>query len=57
MSQIKIMPCNCKSDFQDREYGKGMRVFNPAGKNGDKFRCTVCGKEINPAAPAPKAKK
>lgn len=53
----KILPCNCKSDFQDREYGKGMRLHNKAGKNGDKYRCTVCRHEVSPNAPVPKAKK
>lgn len=53
----KIIPCNCVNEFQDREYGKGMRVFNTAGKNGDKLCCTVCGKEVSANAPAPKVKK
>ena len=51
----KIMPCKCKSDFQDREYGKGMRFHNLAGKNGNKYRCTVCGHEV--VEDSPKAKK
>lgn len=31
--------------FQDREYGKGMRMMNPRGKKpptGATHRCTVC---------------
>ena len=43
----KIMQCSCQSDFQDREYGKGMRVFNEIGKDQrGGYRCTVCGKEV-----------
>jgi Flp pilus assembly pilin Flp len=39
-----IMKCSCKSEFQDKEHGIGMRVHNPmSAKNGGKFRCTVCG--------------
>lgn len=42
-----IIKCSCESDFQDKVYGKNMRVMNllPAGKNTTKstFRCTVCG--------------
>ena len=34
--------CNCKSTFQDKRYGKGRRVHNEAGKQGE-YRCTVCG--------------
>lgn len=37
----KIMPCNCKHDYQDFHYGAGMRVFNP--HNGGNYACTVCG--------------
>lgn len=41
-----IYPCTCTNDFQDKQYGKGKRVWNalgPAGKSG--IRCTVCLKE------------
>lgn len=41
------MYCTCKSDFQDREYGKGIRVFNPCGTPVKKYRCTVCGREVD----------
>ena len=40
---------NCKHDFQDRTYGKKMRVHNLAvkGNGGSKgYRCTVCGTVI-----------
>lgn len=42
---IIIMPCTCQDEFQDKLYGKGMRVHNVSqvkGKLGDKAYCTVC---------------
>ena len=42
--------CFCKSEYQDKKYGQGIRVMNRT-KNG-KVRCTVCGRE----ADAPSAK-
>lgn len=45
---IKILQCVCEHDFQDKKYGKGMRVMNPANQRGKmpgRYRCTVCGKE------------
>lgn len=43
----KVMQCSCVSEFQDKEYGKNMRLFNAIGKDqNDGWRCTVCGKEI-----------
>ncbi|MEW6095059.1 MAG: hypothetical protein AB1567_00840 [bacterium] len=41
-----IQNCNCNHSFQDKRYGKGMRVFNIAGKDKKKLRCTVCKREI-----------
>jgi len=38
-----ILKCDCVSDFQDRHYGKGMRVHNVL-KKANEFRCTVCQK-------------
>lgn len=38
---MAILKCSCKHEFQDRTYGKGMRVFNET-KIKDRFRCTVC---------------
>jgi hypothetical protein len=37
-----VKACSCKSDYQDRIYGKGMRLHTVTGKGS---RCTVCGKE------------
>ena len=41
-----IKKCDCKSEYQNKRYGKGNRVFNELGKkSGQKeYRCTVCGK-------------
>lgn len=36
----RLMPCGCKSEFQDKTYGAGIRVMNLT-KNGE-LRCTVC---------------
>lgn len=49
MADCKVMKCSCKHEFQDNKYGKGMRVFNPAGKGSDQgssYICTVCGNKI-----------
>lgn len=39
-----IRKCVCRHDFQDGLYGVGMRLHNRC-KNGEAWRCTVCGKE------------
>lgn len=41
MAGTTILRCDCKNTFQDKTYGKGMRVHN-IGVN--KNRCTGCGK-------------
>ena len=38
-----VKPCDCKHEFQDKEYGKGMRVHS-LGADGKSATCTVCGK-------------
>ena len=38
-----IKKCTCKHTYQDKKYGKGMRVWNLTSKG---VRCTVCGKTI-----------
>ncbi len=35
-----IMKCSCKSEYQDKKYGSGMRVHTIGNK---KTTCTVCG--------------
>lgn len=46
MAETKVSKCSCKSEFQDKEYGKQMRVFNmkESKKEGT---CTVCGTKKN----------
>jgi hypothetical protein len=53
----KIIKCDCKSEFQDEQYGKGNRLHNIGGKFGEKAFCTVCSprkpmitKEVAPMA-------
>lgn len=38
-----VKRCTCKHDFQDKRYGKSLRLHN-RGPNGQ--RCTVCGNVI-----------
>jgi hypothetical protein len=41
-----ILKCKCEHEFQDKRYGKGLRVHNfRVGKNT--WVCTVCLKEKN----------
>ena len=42
-----IKKCDCKHEFQDKEYGKGNRMHNPIIKKQgvpQQYRCTVCEK-------------
>lgn len=39
-----IIKCSCKSDYQDKRYGKGFRLCNLKKKEGE-CRCTVCAKD------------
>jgi len=40
-----IRSCSCTSDFQDKMYGRGMRVMNVGGSStAPRYSCTVCGK-------------
>lgn len=41
---MAIKRCVCEHEYQDKKYGKKNRVCNKTAK--DKWRCTVCGKEI-----------
>jgi hypothetical protein len=45
-----ILPHTCANEFQDKRYGKGMRVMNPTGKALTKSTaacCTVCGGKVD----------
>lgn len=46
---VTIEKCTCPHEYQDKKYGKGMRVHNKAPKvDKDKGRrCTVCGVSKN----------
>jgi hypothetical protein len=41
-----ISSCGCKSEYQDKKYGKGQRLMNRKTKTGHDHEatCTVCGK-------------
>ena len=41
-----ILKCSCEHKYQDKKYGKGLRVHNPVKGRGDKpdWCCTVCKK-------------
>ena len=41
---IRVMPCSCASEYQDKKYGKMMRLFNEM-KADNMWRCTICGKD------------
>jgi hypothetical protein len=41
---MPIRNCNCKSEYQDKKYGIGRRVFNKGIKVA--LRCTVCAREV-----------
>lgn len=40
-----IRKCNCVQPYQDKLYGVGMRVHNPA-KKMTALRCTGCGHDL-----------
>lgn len=45
---VVIVKCTCEHSYQDKKYGLGKRVMNTLfGKNSNKARCTVCGKEVS----------
>ncbi len=41
---VIVKECKCESTFQDKTYGKRMRVFNEGDKGAT---CTVCGTKLN----------
>jgi len=44
--RTEVLTCTCQHEYQDKKYGKGMRVHNKAAGNKGtekKWRCTVCG--------------
>lgn len=46
MKTTKTAGCNCNSEYQDKQYGSGIRLHNHTQKNmATLWRCTVCGRE------------
>lgn len=43
---VIIKQCSCEHEFQDKMYGKKMRVFNTLGDSMTKGHCSVCKKEL-----------
>lgn len=44
-----VIDCNCRHEYQDQQFGTGRRFANLAGgtaKDGAKWRCTVCEREV-----------
>jgi len=44
MSGTIRQKCECKNEYQDKQYGTGIRIMNKMTKT-DGYRCTSCGKE------------
>ena len=48
----KLINCTCKHDYQEKTYGKTLRLANackaPDGR--ERYRCTVCGKTVDQTA-------
>ena len=43
---IKHLKCTCDSLYQDKKYGKKVRIHNEAKDGNDTaWTCTVCGKK------------
>lgn len=40
----KVLKCKCKHEFQDKEYGEGMRLHNENSKF--EYVCTVCNSKV-----------
>lgn len=51
MAETTVMKCTCESEFQDKTYGKGNRLFNmrDSKKHPGEAYCTVCGNKITNA--------
>ncbi len=48
MSQTKLIKCECKHEYQDQKYGKGIRLANKTKfvhVENEVYRCTVCKRE------------
>lgn len=49
MALTTVLPCTCESEFQDKVYGKGKRLFNlrDRQKHKGEATCTVCGAKVS----------
>ena len=49
MAVTIVKKCNCQSEFQDKTYGKEMRLMNVRDpqKHKNEATCTVCGTKHN----------
>ena len=54
--ETMIIKCTCKSEYQDKVYGLGMRVHNEKKDHGE-ATCTVCGHINKVKGPATMPKK
>jgi len=48
MGTTKIVKCTCINDFQDKKYGRKLRIANYCVSSKHQtvpWRCTVCGKQ------------
>lgn len=45
MSATGRFKCFCEHKYQDKKYGKKVRVFNKTMKTNT-WRCTVCDREV-----------
>lgn len=42
---MKIIWHGCEHEYQDKKFGKHMRMMNSTNKDG-MWRCTVCGADV-----------
>lgn len=47
-AESKVLRCSCRHEYQDAQYGVGMRLHNPCSghANSIAYRCTVCSKTV-----------
>jgi len=37
-----LKKCTCKHKYQDKKYGKKMRIHNECNQQNGVWRCTIC---------------
>lgn len=50
MNTAVVRKCKCRSEFQDKTYGPGNRVYN-VSTDGKVERCTVCNSTSSGSKP------